>query len=121
VLAAAFSSAGMQAQQPATPSATQQTTPAAQPAAGQLSEQEPDVGAPTITINANEVNLIFTVTDRHGRYNPNLRQSDFALLDDQKAPASIKSFHQQINLPMRVGIVIDASTSIRTRFQFEQQ
>ena len=121
VLAAAFSSAGMQAQQPATPSATQQTTPAAQPAAGQLSEQEPDVGAPTITINANEVNLIFTVTDRHGRFNPNLRQSDFALLDDQKAPASIKSFHQQINLPMRVGIVIDASTSIRSRFQFEQQ
>ena len=28
---------------------------------------------------------------------------------------------QQINLPLRVGIVIDASTSIRSRFQFEQQ
>jgi len=40
---------------------------------------------------------------------------------DQKAPLSVKSFHQQINLPMRVGIVIDASTSIRSRFQFEQQ
>jgi len=79
------------------------------------------VGAPTITITVNEVNLIFTVTDKHGRYNPNLKQSDFALLDDQKAPQSVKSFHQQINLPMRVGIVIDASTSIRSRFQFEQQ
>jgi VWFA-related protein len=33
----------------------------------------------------------------------------------------VNSFHQQINLPLRVGIVIDASTSIRTRFQFEQQ
>ncbi len=31
------------------------------------------------------------------------------------------SFRQQINLPLRVGLVIDASTSIRTRFQFEQQ
>ena len=30
-------------------------------------------------------------------------------------------FRQQINLPLRVGIVIDASTSIRSRFQFEQQ
>ena len=79
------------------------------------------MGAPTITITVNEVNLIFTVTDKHGRYNPNLKQSDFALLDDQKAPQSVKSFHQQINLPMRVGIVIDASTSIRSRFQFEQQ
>jgi VWFA-related protein len=52
---------------------------------------------------------------------PNLKQSDFALLDDQKAPARVNSFHQQINLPLRVGIVIDASSSIRSRFQFEQQ
>ncbi len=69
----------------------------------------------------NEVNLIFTVTDKHGHYIPNLQQSDFALLDDQKAPARVTSFRQQINLPLRVGIVIDASTSIRSRFQFEQQ
>ncbi len=50
-----------------------------------------------------------------------MKQNDFALLDDQKAPEKITSFRQQINLPLRVGIVIDASTSIRTRFQFEQQ
>jgi VWFA-related protein len=50
-----------------------------------------------------------------------LRQSDFALLDDGRAPAKVNSFHQQINLPLRVGLVIDASTSIRSRFQFEQQ
>ncbi len=43
------------------------------------------------------------------------------MLDDQKAPEKITSFRQQINLPLRVGIVIDASTSIRSRFQFEQQ
>jgi VWFA-related protein len=72
-------------------------------------------------LGVNEVSLIFTVTDRHGHYIPNLQQSDFALLDDQKAPARVNSFHQQINLPLRVGIVIDASTSIRSRFQFEQQ
>ncbi len=69
----------------------------------------------------NEVNLIFTVTDKHGHYIPNLRLNDFALLDDQRAPEKVNSFRQQINLPLRVGIVIDASTSIRTRFQFEQQ
>ena len=61
------------------------------------------------------------MTDKHGRYNPNLQQSDFALLDDSKAPAKVNSFHQQINLPLRVGILIDTSTSIRSRFQFEQQ
>jgi VWFA-related protein len=61
------------------------------------------------------------VTDKHGHYIANLGQNDFALLDDQKAPERVNSFHQQINLPLRVGIVIDASSSIRSRFQFEQQ
>jgi VWFA-related protein len=46
---------------------------------------------------------------------------DFALLDDQKAPEKVNSFHQQINLPLRVGILIDTSTSIHSRFKFEQQ
>ncbi len=79
------------------------------------------MGAPTFRQPVNEVSLIFTVTDRHGHYISNLNQSDFALLDDQKAPSKVNSFHQQINLPLRVGIVIDASSSIRSRFQFEQQ
>jgi VWFA-related protein len=98
---------------------TQQSAPAAQ---GQQSpaQQTEDTG-PIVHLGVNEVNLIFTVTDKHGHYVPNLQQSDFALLDDGKAPARVNSFHQQINLPVRVGIVIDASTSIRTRFQFEQQ
>jgi Ca-activated chloride channel family protein len=112
--AAVISAATLYAQQPAT-----QAVPA--PAGQQPAEQQPDVNAPTIHLGVNEVNLIFTVTDKHGRYNPNLKQSDFALLDDQKAPARVNSFHQQINLPLRVGILIDTSTSIRSRFQFEQQ
>jgi len=74
-----------------------------------------------LRITANEVNLIFTVTDKHGHYIPNLKLNDFALLDDQRAPEKVTSFRQQINLPLEVGIVVDASTSIRTRFQFEQQ
>jgi VWFA-related protein len=111
VFTMAFAFSTLHAQQPAA-SPVSQPVPAA---------QQPDVSAPTIRLNVNEVNLIFTVTDNRGDYIPNLRQSDFALLDDQKAPASVKSFHQQINLPLRVGVVIDASTSIRSRFQFEQQ
>jgi Ca-activated chloride channel homolog len=110
------------AQPPAQPTGGQQptqATPAQQPPAGQQATE--DVDQQPLRIQANEVNLIFTVTDKHGHYVPNLKQSDFALLDDQKAPEKVTSFRQQINLPLRVGIVIDASTSIRTRFQFEQQ
>ena len=122
MLAVALVSAALYAQQPATPPAVQPAqTPAAQQPADQSAGSQTDISAPTIKFGVNEVTLIFTVTDRHGVYNPNLKQSDFALLDDQKAPARVNSFHQQINLPLRVGIVIDASTSIRSRFQFEQQ
>ena len=126
VIVAAFAAAAVYAQQPVAPPAT---SPAVQsvptPAAKQFAEQpagpKTDANAPLIRLGVNEVNLIFTVTDKHGHYIPNLRQSDFALLDDGRAPASVNSFHQQINLPLRVGIVIDTSTSIHTRFHFEQQ
>jgi Ca-activated chloride channel family protein len=121
-LAAALPITALHAQQPATPPAQPAPAPSTrQPASDQAPADQQDSGAPTIRTTVNEVNLIFTVTDKHGHYIPNLRQSDFALLDDQKAPERVTSFRQQINLPLRVGIVIDASTSIRTRFQFEQQ
>jgi VWFA-related protein len=121
VLAAAFSCAALHAQQPATPPAAHPATAPAVQQPASPADQQVDESAPIVRLNANEVNLIFTVTDKHGEYIPNLRQSDFALLDDQKAPSRVTSFRQQINLPLRVGVVIDASTSIRSRFQFEQQ
>ena len=127
---AGFTSAPLSAQQPPASQPAQQAAPqpaqppAANPPAGQPPSQAPansDDSNFKIVTSVNEVNLIFTVTDKHGNFIPNLKQSDFALLDDQKAPARISSFTQQTNLPLRVGIVIDASTSIRSRFQFEQQ
>jgi Ca-activated chloride channel family protein len=77
-------------------------------------------GAYTITTVVNEVNLIFTVTDKHGHFIRDLKESDFSLLDDRMAPAEVYSFTQQTNLPLRVGLLIDTSSSIRSRFQFEQ-
>jgi VWFA-related protein len=122
VLAAAFAAAVLPAQQPANAitGSTTQTKTATQSADPNTGPQS-DVNAPTINLGVNEVDLIFTVTDKHGHYISNLKQSDFALLDNQRAPAKIDSFHQQINLPLRVGFLVDTSTSIRSRFQFEQQ
>lgn len=123
-LGLALAAATVSAQQPAAPASTPAQPAQAQPpqaTAGQPAETTTDVGVTTFKRSVDEVSLIFTVTDKHGHYIPNLRQSDFALLDDQKAPERINSFHQQINLPLRVGVVIDTSTSIHSRFQFEQQ
>jgi VWFA-related protein len=95
-------------------------TSTAPPADGQGGGAD-EARTPTFRITSNEVYLVFAVTDRHGHFIKDLKQSDFALLDDNKAPAQVYSFTQQTNLPLRVGILIDTSTSIRNRFQFEQQ
>ena len=73
-------------------------------------------------IRTSEVNLIFTVTDKHTNQSiKNLQQQNFGLLDDGKPPLRVMSFKQQTNLPLRVGIVLDTSSSVRTRFHFEQE
>jgi VWFA-related protein len=125
-IALAAAAPAQQTAQSTPPSAPQAAAPATNPATppaapGGTASSSSDANGGTFKIQVNEVPLIFTVTDRHGHYIPNLNQSDFALLDNQKAPAKVDSFHQQINLPLRVGILIDASSSIRSRFQFEQQ
>ncbi len=71
-------------------------------------------------MQANEVNLIFTVTDKKGRFVPNLKQDSFGLLDDGRPPVRVSRFSLASNLPLRVGIMLDTSSSIRQRFQFEQ-
>jgi VWFA-related protein len=120
------STAVLAAQQSPNPPANPPATPAPQSQSSSPAQQltaangdQPE--KPTFIIQRNEVIQIFTVTDKHGRFIPDLKLNDFALLDDGRAPQSVTSFRQQINLPLRVGIVIDASTSIRSRFQFEQQ
>ena len=128
LLLAVFSAAASQAQTPAPapPASTPQTPSGSTPAAPGASQAPatPDgqkSGEFTIPVSVNEVYLIFTVTDSKGQFIRDLKLSDFALLDDQKAPAQVFSFQQQTNLPLRVGLLIDTSTSIRRRFEFEQQ
>jgi VWFA-related protein len=124
LLLAAFALTSARAQTPTTTAAPVAAPAAQQPAVApqpaHASTEDIDTSG-AIRKSVNEVNLIFTVTDKHGQFISDLRQSDFALLDDQKAPSKISRFVQQTNLPLRVGIVIDASNSIRQRFVFEQE
>jgi VWFA-related protein len=60
------------------------------------------------------------VTDKKGRFITGLKRENFGLLDDQRPPEAVLRFTQQTNLPLRVGIMLDTSSSIRQRFQFEQ-
>jgi VWFA-related protein len=104
-------------QLPSAAASEQQSSPADQQP--QASAQNPD----TFTLQqfSREVDLIFTVTDKHGNFVTGLQQHNFGLLDDQRPPERVISFKQQTNLPLRVGVMLDTSSSISQRFQFEQR
>ncbi|MGA3087682.1 MAG: VWA domain-containing protein [Terriglobales bacterium] len=73
----------------------------------------------TFKKTVNEVRVVFTVTDRHGRYIKDLKSNDFRVIDD-KRPAELRSFRSETDLPLQVGLLVDASNSVRDRFKFEQ-
>ncbi len=104
-------------------SATPQSAPPQQNPTLQPRDESAPPPAPTTTIRvfSQEVNLIFTVTDGKGHFITNLPQQEFGLLDDGRPPSRVIRFQQQSNLPLRVGIMLDTSNSIRSRFDFEQQ
>ncbi len=74
----------------------------------------------TIRSSVNEVRVVFTVTDRHGHYIKDLKKDEFRVIDDRK-PAEMRSFRAETDLPLQVGLLVDASNSVRDRFKFEQE
>jgi VWFA-related protein len=119
----AFAAAPLYAQtQTAPPAAAAQQSAAAPqtPSTPGNNPQSTEEPITTIKVQVNEVNLIFTVTDKKGRFITGLKRENFGLLDDGRPPEAVLGFTQQTNLPLRVGIMLDTSSSIRQRFQFEQ-
>jgi len=96
----------------------------AQPATtakNQQSSTPEDDSITTFKIPVNEVNVVFTVTDKHGRYVKDLQKEEFRVVDDNKPADQIKSFAKETDLPLQVGLLVDASNSVRDRFKFEQE
>ena len=92
-------------------------TPAPPPAAP---SQEPVQKVETkITTVVNLVDVLFTVLDRRNKLVPTLDKPDFRILDDN-APQEIRYFSKQSDLPLRIGMLVDTSNSIRDRIKFEQ-
>jgi Ca-activated chloride channel homolog len=112
-------SAAAQSGTPASSAPPSAAAPAQKPADPNAASGDDPVT--TIRSTTNEVNVVFTVTDKRGRRITDLKQADFRVLDDNKPPQEIRSFHAETNLPLQVGLLIDASNSVRDRFKFEQQ
>jgi Ca-activated chloride channel homolog len=76
-------------------------------------------GLTTLHASTEEVAVLFAATD-HGKSVTTLTAKDIELLDNSKHPTAITGFRSESELPLRLGLVIDTSGSIRDRFKFEQ-
>jgi Ca-activated chloride channel homolog len=74
----------------------------------------------TIRKRVDEVNVLFIATDKHGKFVRDLNQADFSILDDHKPPQSIVNFRRETDLPLHLGLLIDVSGSVHSRFEFER-
>ena len=104
------------AQQPTSDSKPQAPAPAQSPAPKQEPAQQSDQ---TIKSVVNLVDVLFTVLNRRNKLVPELEKSDFKIWDD-KYPQEIRYFSKQSDLPLRIGMLLDTSNSIRDRIKFEQ-
>src|SRR5438067_158582 len=87
-----------------------------------VAEKPAPVDAPNtrITVDVTRVNVLFTVTDKKGRFITDLGKDDFSVTENKK-PQVIQEFTAETDLPLRIAILIDTSNSIRDRFKFEQE
>lgn len=81
-------------------------------------QQPPSEDDPVITLDVTRVNLLFTVSDRRGRFVNNLTIDDFEVVE-HKRRQTILEFASESDLPLRIALLVDTSNSIRDRFKFE--
>lgn len=110
-LVALFASSFVYGQQPANP-----VPQASQDQKSDDSQQPTE----TLKVNVNVVQLFFNVKDKHGMLIPNLTKNDFDIAEDG-TPQTIKYFTAESNLPLTIGMMIDASGSQRNVIDMEKE
>jgi VWFA-related protein len=100
----------------------QQSSPQSGAQSGQDQKNGDDQQQPseTLKVNVNVVQLFFNVKDKHGALIPNLTKDDFEIFEDGKQQ-TVKYFAAESNLPLTLGILIDASGSQRNVLDMEKE
>lgn len=110
LLAALLVAVNGRSQQPASPPPPE--SPPQDQAAPEQNQQR-------ITRVVNLVDVLFTVLNRRNKLVPDLDKDNFKVWDNN-VPQSIRYFSKQADLPLRIGLLMDTSNSIRDRLKFEQ-
>jgi Ca-activated chloride channel homolog len=105
---------------PPPPPATSSDAPAQNPEQSPAKPATPQATTPAITSTTGLVHLVATVMDRRREFVTDLEQSDFKVLEDG-TPQEIRYFGRDTDLPLRIGVLLDTSNSIRPRLEFEKE
>src|SRR5215470_7008021 len=92
----------------------------AQQQQSQQSQQPPEQQGPTFRQVVRVVDVLATVLNRRNKLVADLNREDFKILDDN-VPQDIRHFSRQSDIPLRIGLLMDTSNSIRDRLKFEQE
>ena len=79
-----------------------------------------DPPAETIDVHVREVNLVFSVTDHRGRFVNSLQPSDLTILDNGVEQTKLTYFERATDLPIKIALVLDISSSVAYRFDAEK-
>ncbi len=92
-----------------------QKPPVAQQPPPPAGQQQPD-----LVVTTDLVRMVFTVMTRRQRLITTLQKGDFKVTENGH-PQEIVFFGKEVDLPLRVGVILDTSNSIRSRLRFEQE
>lgn len=73
-----------------------------------------------IRVEVEAVNLLVTVTDDKGRFVTDLPREEFVILEDG-VPQQITNFSRETDLPLKIALLMDTSSSIRLQLDFEKE
>ena len=118
-LAAMVRSSRAQEPPPAASPATGQNSPAQPPTKQDQSQNQNQKPIPPIQVTTGLVHLVATVTDRRHNFVTTLDQNNFKVFENG-TPQEIRFFGRETDLPLRIGLLLDTSNSIRPRLEFEQ-
>lgn len=79
----------------------------------------PGAPEPPIKVTTGLVHLVVTVMDHHHAFITDLDKSDFTILENG-TKQDIRFFGRETDLPLRIGLLLDTSNSIRPRLDFEK-
>ncbi|HEU0141863.1 MAG TPA: VWA domain-containing protein [Bryobacteraceae bacterium] len=86
----------------------------------QVQQPPPEETVPTIQVDVDFVNILFSVRDKKGALIPNLERDDFTVFEEGKQQ-EVKYFVRETDLPLTMGLLVDVSRSQENLIDIERR